>query len=690
MAKTRQPFQVADGLGVDSMAMLIGLAQRGIRPDAILFANTVAEKDETMAYLPVVQDWCRKVGFPEVTVVEYTVKNFKNWPPYRGLEENCLTNGTLPSEAFGMGSCSEKWKQQPQNNWTKTWGPAVEAWARGEKVRKAIGYDDSTADKKRSCSADRTFKAKPDDRYDYWYPLQEWGWDRKKCVEVIMAEGLPGFDPIYMAGGPVQWVEQGGIPLKSSCFFCLGGDEEVMTPSGATPIKELVGQATLLVPRPRTGWGKWQNVEVRAFGKQMLMEVTLRRSRSLKVVHATPEHRWAVKHPQTGCWQKWKTTESLRRGDRLPSCRALSVKASQHKILPSPFGVAHGMVFGDGSRQTRNYGPASIVLHGEKDKALLKFFSLCRNREMRVPSGKKVTYVYDLPRSWKELPALTESKGYLLGWLSGYFAADGTVTPSGAAVVYSANQVNIEFVKTICAILGVQTGIPNSRSRKGFGKTTDLHSITLYPRDLPEEFWLITGHRNRVVRACKDYGGRFRDWKVVSVRNTRRVEDVFCAVVPGVEMFTLADGLVTGNCPNMKPFEVAALPKEKLGRIVIMEARAKVRLEGHMTQPQLDEKYETQLAAWTTKSKEAREKGLELPCAPKRKVAGHKALMRGLWRNRMMTDFIRDQGLLTIETIKRLADQVPTELVRRNEAHARGETVETWDQFMDRVLVSLK
>lgn len=362
MAKNRQPFQVADGLGVDSMAMLIGLAQRGIRPDAILFANTVAEKDETMAYLPVVQAWCRKVGFPEVTVVEYTVKNFKNWPPYRGLEENCLTNGTLPSEAFGMGSCSEKWKQQPQNNWTKTWAPAVDAWARGEKVRKAIGYDDSTADKKRSCSADRTFKAKPDDRYDYWYPLQEWGWDRKKCVEVIMAEGLPGFDPIYMAGGPVQWVEQGGIPLKSSCFFC----------------------------------------------------------------------------------------------------------------------------------------------------------------------------------------------------------------------------------------------------------------------------------------------------------------------------------------PNMKPFEVAALPKEKLGRIVIMEARAKVRLEGHMTQTQLDEKYETQLAAWTTKSKEAREKGLELPRAPKRKVSGHKALMRGLWRNRMMTDFIRDQGLLAIETIKRLADQVPTELVRRNEAHARGETVETWDQFMDRVLVNLK
>jgi hypothetical protein len=342
--------------------MVLGLKMHGYRPDSILFANTVAEKDETMAYLPVVQDWCRKVGFPELTVVEYTVKNFKNWPPYRGLEENCLTNGTLPSEAFGMGSCSEKWKQQPQNNWTKTWAPAVEAWSRGEKIRKAIGYDDSTADQKRSCKANRTFKATPDERYDYWYPLQEWGWDRKKCVEVILAAELPGFDPLYLGGGPVRWVEKGGIPLKSSCFFC----------------------------------------------------------------------------------------------------------------------------------------------------------------------------------------------------------------------------------------------------------------------------------------------------------------------------------------PNMKAFEVAALPKEKLGRIVIMEARAKVRLEGHMTQEQLDQRYETKLSDWTKKSKEAREKGLELPRAPKRKVAGHKSLMRGLWRNKMMTDFIRDQGLLSVETIKRLADQVPTALVLRNEAHARGEKVESWDQFMDRVLVNLK
>jgi hypothetical protein len=688
MGQTRSPLQVADGLGVDSMAMLIGLRDRGVVPDAILFADTRSEKGETYAYLPVVTDWCRRAGFPEPVVVEYRVKDFKNWPPYRGLEENCLTNGTLPSEAFGMGSCSEKWKQQPQNNWTKSWAPAVEAWALGGKVRKAIGYDDSSADKKRSCSADRTFKASPDARYDYWYPLQEWKIDRKKCVEMIVAEQLPGWDPIYLAGGPLVWIERGGIPVKSSCFFCLDGDEQVVTPGGNRPIRELVGRPTLLIPNKQSCFGVWREVEVKAFGVQPLLRIELKRGPTRKSIHATAEHRWVVRKQDDQCWQKFVTTEALKAGDKLPTCRAVSVKSSRSKVLPSPFGIAQGFVFGDGGVPSRKHAPAVVVLHGRKSPALLKYFGLCSHRAA-MAAGKKTVYVYGLPRAWKDLPPLDESKGFLLGWLAGYFAADGTVGKNGAATLCSSVESHVEFARTVCTLLGVQTSPPTKRTRVGFGKATVLHQITIHATDLPEEFWIMPHHRARAAHAREDYGNRFRDWKVVSVSATGRSAPVFCAVVPGVEMFTLADGIVTGNCPNMKAPEVAALPKDKLGRVVIMEARAKVRLEGHMTQDQLDAKYEKQLAGWIKKSQEARSKGLELPRAPKRKTAGAKQLMRGLWRNRMMTDFIRQEGLLSGETIDRLSGMVPTELVRRNEAHARGDVVESWEEFMGRVLVNL-
>jgi hypothetical protein len=45
------PLVVAYGVGVDTAAMLIEFAHRGIRPDLILFADTGCEKPETYLYL---------------------------------------------------------------------------------------------------------------------------------------------------------------------------------------------------------------------------------------------------------------------------------------------------------------------------------------------------------------------------------------------------------------------------------------------------------------------------------------------------------------------------------------------------------------------------------------------------------------------------------------------------------------
>lgn len=51
------PLVVSYGMGVDSTALLVGLAARGIRPDAILFADTGAERPETYAYLAPFNRW---------------------------------------------------------------------------------------------------------------------------------------------------------------------------------------------------------------------------------------------------------------------------------------------------------------------------------------------------------------------------------------------------------------------------------------------------------------------------------------------------------------------------------------------------------------------------------------------------------------------------------------------------------
>jgi hypothetical protein len=184
------PLVVAYGLGVDSTAMLVEFVTRGVRPDLILFADTGGEKPETYAYLPVIQDYLARVGFPGVVTVRYVPKR----AAYHTLEQQCLHTGTLPSLAYGGRSCSIKYKRTPQDKFLRRWPPALECWARGGKVVKAIGFDAGPADSRR-----RRFTE--DALFHYWYPLVDWGYDRGRCVEVIRAADLP-------------------VPMKSACWFC--------------------------------------------------------------------------------------------------------------------------------------------------------------------------------------------------------------------------------------------------------------------------------------------------------------------------------------------------------------------------------------------------------------------------------------------------------------------------------------
>lgn len=207
--KVKQPLTVCNGMGWNSWAMLVGFLDRGIRPDLIITAHTGSEHGATYAAQDRLHRWLEKVGFPPVTYVRYRARNFKNWPPYHSLEDNCLTNGTLPSLAFGgRKSCSAKWKVTPQLQFMNTWQPAMDAWNAGLKVIKCIGFDASPIDAKRTKTY-ATLPTEEAEKYDIQYPLLEWGWDREECGRQIKRHGL--FFP--------EGQETDGL-CKSSCFFC--------------------------------------------------------------------------------------------------------------------------------------------------------------------------------------------------------------------------------------------------------------------------------------------------------------------------------------------------------------------------------------------------------------------------------------------------------------------------------------
>lgn len=179
---------VSYGMGVDSTAMLTGLVKAGIRPDFILFADVGgSEREGTYAYLPVIQNYLDKHKFPKVTVVKYVPK----YAPYSTLEDNMLTNATLPGAVFGRGNCSMKFKITPQEKWERRY--------KGSRITKLVGFE--AGEERRRNRGNRRTHIMKKHNYEYRFPLIDWGWDREECKARIREAGLP-------------------VPPKSSCIFC--------------------------------------------------------------------------------------------------------------------------------------------------------------------------------------------------------------------------------------------------------------------------------------------------------------------------------------------------------------------------------------------------------------------------------------------------------------------------------------
>ena len=215
--------------------MIIELAARGEPPDVVLMAETLSERPETDAFVPIFRDWMDARGI-ENHLIRYEPKRFKHWPPYHSLLENLLTNGTLPSISFGRHSCSQKWKIAPQDAWTERWPSARAAWAHGRSVIKLIGYDCSPADNRRYAHRE----GHHDERFEFRYPLREWGWTRSDCTARIEREGLP-------------------IPVKSSCFFCAGMKPDEVRALPAPYLRLIVLIEARAAPRLRSVEGLWRS-----------------------------------------------------------------------------------------------------------------------------------------------------------------------------------------------------------------------------------------------------------------------------------------------------------------------------------------------------------------------------------------------------------------------------------------------
>lgn len=362
--------------------------------------------------------------------------------------------------------------------------------------------------------------------------------------------GLPASDVIQLISVATD-KDQAGLlyqSVKGHYLNCFAAETEIITADGIKPIGTLAGTTQTLLTRG----GAWVQAPIRCFGRQRLHKLTLQRQGAEKVVYATADHRWfaqdARKAYRGSGHTEFKTTE-LRPG--VHRLQYVFGRGYKNLVIPSPFGIAHGFTYGDGSTAPRAKTANSVTMIGDKDANLQPYFALCPQHPVPAVNGLTAGA---LPNFFRDLPPIRENTSYLLGWLMGYFAADGC-SSGGQVVLYSAKRSDIEFVRDVCAVLGIGTYAIRRKDTISnlTGRPHVMYSIVLMRSTLDETFFIIPEHRQAFMEnGGPDVGLRY--WTVKAVEETDRIEDVFCATVDKHGAFALEGNILTGNCPFFAPY----------------------------------------------------------------------------------------------------------------------------------------
>lgn len=360
--------------------------------------------------------------------------------------------------------------------------------------------------------------------------------------------------------------------LQTITFLhCFGGDTEVVTRAGVLPISKLAGTEVELLTKDMKlssdrSCTHWVRARVEGFGQQPTFDLRVRRDGHEQVIRTTIGHRWFVGASARRNTAREVTTVELRPGDRLVTVRPPAAGAN---CKESAVGVAHGLVYGDGSR---NAHESWAEFFGDDREEMLRFFP--SPRVTRLPNRSTgAIRVSGLPRSFKELPREDEGTAYLFSFLAGWFAADGHVGKQGQVVLTSANADALHWMRRVgLSRLGMVMGEPQVVMRRGIdGKVSPLWSMLIDRGSVSARFFVREYHRVRFESmSVKANPNR---WEVVSVEPSGLIEEVFCAVVPDTEAFVIGGMILTGNCRNVHVVDgprperkVAAKQTKKLGR----------------------------------------------------------------------------------------------------------------------------
>lgn len=329
--------------------------------------------------------------------------------------------------------------------------------------------------------------------------------------------------------------------IEFGYFHCFRGNTKVITKEfGAIEINKIVNESVHIL----NGKGEWEETVFHSYGVQSLMKISLSCNTKKKIIYATPEHEWLIKNKKTKIQTKY-----LQKGQYLSKCLPNKVC----DVSLDYAGVIHGFCYGDGQCTHRNIKLNKYYnrcfLYNESDSELKKYFKNINFRP-RIAGNNKVYECADFMtnRDLKLIPDINESDSYLLGFLAGYFVADGNCFENRISI-YSHKYEDLYKIQQICTKLGiVSTEIGVSNIHKGkrgclfVKEDTKGYSLRLVRRSIPDKFFITEKGRH----SSQKYFGKLC-YKIIDVEETDLKEDVFCCQT-STHSFALEHFILTGNC----------------------------------------------------------------------------------------------------------------------------------------------
>lgn len=308
-----------------------------------------------------------------------------------------------------------------------------------------------------------------------------------------------------------KWEWEGVLREGVNCF---SGDTRFFAGNRLVRLDEMVGKQVWV----RGLDGGTHLADVRSYGRRQVYAVTLKplmkgRSNLRRTFRATRDHRWVVLKDG-----RRVVTTNLQAGDRIPGQQAPTFSFDAD-------GYAHGFVFGDGSREQRKPRKHTLRLCGEKDwRHLPKLVRASTYSHLRRPPsfGEDPLLTFYSDADLKALPT-EQDANYVYSFILGWLDADGHTGKHGRTILNTQDQEAADWMLDNGPYYGFHpTGDAGTTAPTNYGpRRAKLRMIPL--REEP-----VT-------------------WVVESIEKAGRVK-TYCVVEPRTSTFTLAGGVITGNC----------------------------------------------------------------------------------------------------------------------------------------------